>query len=352
MNDLNELVKSLSEEKIKELLYELGAVDIIERENFLITNTICHNVDAESASMKLYYYKDSCLFYCFTDCDCGFNIIELFKKRYELLDIEYNFYYDIVLKLTGGKPLFLGNPNNTIYESEYEKFKYQKNTINLPTIPDSLLNIYTYLPITEWLEDGINESALKQFNILYSIRDNKIIIPHYNANNQLIGIRARMLNEEDLLIGKYLPVQIEDKIYSHPLSLNLYGLNQVKDNIKKYEMAIVAESEKAVLQYNTMFPEKNICVACCGSSLHEYQIDLLLQYGAKRILIAFDKEGENWKKQTEYYEKLMGLCQKFKYKCQMGFIYDSKNLLELKDSPFDRGIEVTKELIKRGVWSN
>ena len=48
----------------------------------------------------------------------------------------------------------------------------------------------------------------------------------------------------------------------------------------------------------------------------------------------------------------MGLCQKFKYKCQMGFIYDSKNLLELKDSPFDRGIEIAKELIKRGVWSN
>ena len=84
---------------------------------------------------------------------------------------------------------------------------------------------------------------MKQYNIKYSIEQNKIIIPHYDINNNLIGIRGRALNEEDLSIGKYMPVQIEGTIYSHPLMYNLYGLNIVKDNIKKYKMAIVAESE-------------------------------------------------------------------------------------------------------------
>ena len=34
---------------------------------------------------------------------------------------------------------------------------------------------------------------------------------------------------------------------------NLYGLNLVKENIQKYKMAIVAESEKSPMQYATMF---------------------------------------------------------------------------------------------------
>ena len=34
----------------------------------------------------------------------------------------------------------------------------------------------------------------------------------------------------------------------------------------------------------------------------------------------------------------------------MGFIYDSQNLLKLKESPFDRGPEIFKNLMKKGVW--
>lgn len=86
---------------------------------------------------------------------------------------------------------------------------------------------------------------MKLYNIRYSILQNKIIIPHYDVDNNLIGIRGRALNEEDLVYGKYMPIQIENKIYSHPLMFNLYGLNIVKNNIKRLKTAIIAESEKA-----------------------------------------------------------------------------------------------------------
>ena len=55
------------------------------------------------------------------------------------------------------------------------------------------------------------------------------------------------------------------------------------------------------MQYATMFgKEKNICVACCGSSFHNYQLELLLKTGAEKILIAFDKEWETWKEEGKY----------------------------------------------------
>ena len=58
---------------------------------------------------------------------------------------------------------------------------------------------------------------MDKFNIRYSISQNKIIIPHYNVNGELVGIRGRALNTQDIeQFGKYMPVQIENKWYSHP----------------------------------------------------------------------------------------------------------------------------------------
>ena len=36
----------------------------------------------------------------------------------------------------------------------------------------------------EWKTEGIELEQIKRFNILYSINQNKIIIPHYNINNE------------------------------------------------------------------------------------------------------------------------------------------------------------------------
>ena len=55
-----------------------------------------------------------------------------------------------------------------------------------------------------------------------------------NVNHQLIGIRGRALNQDEVdVFGKYMPLEIENKWYAHPLSQNLYGLDLAKFNIQK-----------------------------------------------------------------------------------------------------------------------
>lgn len=109
--------------------------------------------------------------------------------------------------------------------------------------------------------------------------------------------------------------------------------------------------EKSPMQYATMFgKDKNICTACCGSALHSYQVELLTKAGAEKILVAFDKEGKTWEERDKYFNKLKSICERYKNKCKMGFIYDSQNLLGLKESPFDKGPEIFKNLMKKGVW--
>lgn len=329
---------------------EMGATEYKNTKNYIQFRTICHHHDQKDGKFKLYYYKNTKLFVCYSCCGT-FNIIELFKKRYELMDIQYNFYEDIVLKLGGGT---IGQKvQETFYQPYKPLYENNKTTIdvNIKSINKGVLNAFSFYAIPEWIEDGISEATMKRFNIKYSIEDNKIIIPHYDIDGNLIGIRGRTLNEEELYLGKYIPIKINGEMYNHPLGFNLYGLNFVKENIKKYKMAIVAEGEKAVLQYETMFGEdKNIVVAACGSNFCKYQLDLLLQCGAERILIAFDKEGKTWKEQTEYYNKLKRICEKYKNYALMGFIWDNSGLLKLKQSPFDCGPDIAAKLISKGVW--
>lgn len=352
MRKLTDIANELTPEEIIDLVMGLGADRYNETDKCIIFPTICHNVDAADASMKLYYYKGNKKFHCYTDCGDNFNIFTLFERRYKLLGIEYNFYKDIVLKIDKQVGFKVDtSAASSKYKSIEDRYKKQETIIDIPHLNPNLLNAYTFFATPEWLEDGISEESMQQYNIKFSIDENKIIIPHYNDEGYLIGIRGRSLNPEDLLKGKYMPVIIEGEMKSHPLGYNLYGLNLVKGNIKNKQIAIIGEGEKFCLQYNTMFGHgNNITVAACGSNLSSYQIDLLIKTGAKKILIAFDKEGEDWQGRQSHYNKLQSFCERFSYKCKMGFIYDAKNLLRLKESPTDRGKEIFLELYKGAIW--
>lgn len=100
----------------------------------------------------------------------------------------------------------------------------------------------------------------------------QITIPHYDINNRFIGLRGRSLSKEDAeKYGKYRPLKVGKQLYNHPLGMNLYNINNSKENIKRLRKAIVFESEKSCLLYQTHFGiENDISVACCGSNITAY----------------------------------------------------------------------------------
>lgn len=350
MINLKNLRNSLTDERIIEILKSIGGTEYRDTNDALIFKTICHNINENDGSFKLYYYKKNKMFHCFTHCGENFDIFELIEKRYKLLEKEYNFYKDIVSLVIGNSDYQEDYNNINSYKSNYSKYKINKPQVNLTHIEPNILKIFSEYYTPEWLEDGISIQAMKTFNIKYSIPLNKIIIPHYDKDNYLIGIRGRALNEEDLVIGKYIPIQIGDIIYSHPLGYNLYGLNLNKENIKKKKMAFIFEAEKSPLQYETMYGrENNISVAACGSNISKYQFDLLNAAGAERIIICFDNEGKNWKEKEKYREKLINLCKKNSHNCLMGYMWDFNKRLRLQDSPTDRGKDTFEQLYKEGV---
>lgn len=346
--DYKQIINNLDINSIVELMKKLGADRYEEKEKFFIFPTICHNINSAEASMKLYLYKDTKLFVCYTE-DGNMSIFKFLKTYYETRQIEYDWFediYNVVLNCGNFRPK---EGFDTIqYQSLKDRYRIKKKQVELEKYPSGILDIFMKNYPVEWLNDGISRRAMDKYNIKYSVSQNKIIIPHYDINNNLIGIRGRALNEWEIEnIGKYMPIQIEKKWYTHPLSLNLYGLNHTKENIKKYGICYIGEAEKFCLQSES-FSFPNCSCAVCGSQFNKYQLDILMKNcRPKEIVICFDKEEKD--KEDKYFFKLYNLCKKYINYCKMSFIYDNDNLLKLKESPTDCGENIFKKLLEKRI---
>ncbi len=347
MINYDEIIDNLQDNAIIQLMTQLGATNHIETETHIIFPTICHNPHSEEASMKLYYYKNTHIFTCFTECG-NMNIFQFLRHYYQARGISYDWYediYSVVVNCSVSKD-FEGLVDNRITYGERYAGRVQRE---LPEFPKGVLDVFTKFYPTEWLNDGISKDAMDKFNILYSISQNKIIIPHYDINERLVGIRGRALNEYEIEnYGKYMPVKLENTWYKHPLSLNLYGINKNWENVKENGICFLFESEKSVLQLES-FERPNCGLAVCGSAFNKYQMNLLLKHcRPKEIIICFDNEEKP--NSSKYFDKLWGIGKKYSNYCNFSFIYDRKNLTNEKDSPTDRGEEVFEELLKRRIY--
>ena len=110
--------------------------------------------------------------------------------------------------------------------------------------------------------------------------------------------------------------------------------------------------EKSCLMYRSYFGEENdISVACCGSSLTDYQVQLLLDAGAREIIIAFDRQfqeigDEEFEKLTK---KLSSLNKRYKKIVNISFLFDKKKITAYKSSPIDEGPLKFQELYKERI---
>lgn len=326
----------------------LGADRYEDRGTHLIFPTICHNEDADSASMKLYFYKDKRIFVCYTN-DGTMSIFKFLKAYYETRQIDYNWYddvYQFILKCADHQEE--EGLTVPVYSSPVERYNSEFTIPQLKEYNDCVLDCFERRYTPEWLNDNISPAAMDKYDIRYSIEQNKIIIPHRDVEGRLIGIRGRALNPAEVEeFGKYMPIKIENIWYQHPLSLNLYGLYYNKENIRRARICFLVESEKAVLQAES-FSIPNCCVAVCGSQINQFQINLLLRYcQPQEIVICFDNEESGH--DFTYFNKLMAFGQKYQRYCNFSFIYDRNNLTNKKDSPTDRGEEIFTELLRTRV---
>ena len=237
-------------------------------------------------------------------------------------------------------------------ENKISKFS-QKREQELKIFDDTILNNMSLIPASSWLREGITIDTMKKYGIKYYLSEDKIVIPHRDINGNLIGIRGRtMIKEESEMFGKYMPLKIGDTMYNHPLSFALYGLYENQDNIRKAKKVFIFEGKNLFYYMTLIWFIKQHCSGLLRKFDFKFQIDLLYSLGVEEAIIAFDKEFEelNSKEHKRNIKALMKLKDKFMNRMKVSFLYDSKNnMLELKDSPIDKGKDTFLTLFKNRV---
>lgn len=357
--DKDEIKNNLTIDQIFDVLSFFGADPKLQG-NVIVCTTICHNHPGEGSN-KLYYYDNTKLFRCYTDCGEYFDIYQLIVKIKNLQNNEDYSLFQAVSYVANRFGFSAVETEEITSDwrtlNNYDRIKGLNLTtqeIELKEYDSVILDRLAYPVIYPWRKEGITQEVIQSNRIGYYPKDAQITIPHYDENGRFIGLRVRSLVKEDAeLYGKYRPARINNIMYNHPLGFNLYGLDKNKENIRAMQKAILFEGEKSVLLYSSYFGESNnISVASCGSSLSSYQFELLLKYGAKEIVICFDKQFKEIgdKEYQRLIKNLTNLNNKYKNYATISFCFDKKNnLLRYKDAPIDRGADIFLTLFKQRV---
>lgn len=366
--DKERVKEQITFDDVFEFLMDFGGEPFV-RGGIIVSRTICHHSPDEDCSHKLYYYQNSGLFQCYTG-GCAESSFDLFQLVIKVHSIQKNTEIDLngaILYVAGR--LGIAGENFEFEEnqladwqvfSDYEKIKQIREKVDpefkfeaLPFHDPTILTRFSYLPINPWLRDGISLEVMKHNLIGYYAGEEQITIPHFDARGALIGIRGRALvKEEAELYGKYRPLRVNKILYNHPLSKNLYNINNSKNNIELAKKAIIFESEKSCLQYASYFGiENDISVACCGSHFSTYQCELLLDLGVDEIILALDRQfqevgDDEYRRLTKNIEKIK---DKYKNYVNVSAIFDKNMITNYKDSPTDLGPEKFFQLFKERI---
>ena len=355
---IQELKSRLNEEKIRQLLIVMGATFYYEDNGMWITDTICHH----GSKPKLYFYKDSQTFYCYTQCG-QMDVISLVMHYFEYDNEDLPKAIDWICKTLNISEMQEGvfgidtESKNTLSDWDFiRKMKKGNNHIEKEQkhYSEKIMKIFQEIYLQSWIDEGISIESMKKYKIMYCVWQQKVIIPHYDKDDNLLGIRCRNLIDYEIEIyGKYNPFRIGDKFYNHALGENLYGLNHTMAAIIRKRKIMLVEAEKSVLQADTMFGDENFTVALCGSNLTRTQILLILMLNVKEVIVALDKQFEDptseeatkWANhiKEKFIDKLAPYVSVY-------VIWDSYNRLRYKDSPTDRGKDTLLELMREKIY--
>ena len=353
----NKILDMITTSDIVQLVSKFGIPETSIRyyNNQLIMPTGCHNEIIGTAKHKLYYYEDSKKFHCYTCCG-SMNPFEFVVQAYRTRGIKYSLSNAAIIieriiqeRLRDGFAI-VTPPSNV--KKEIEEDWHKSLTEYNPSIMNCFSRNKKYLKV--WEKEGISFDAMDKFGIKFDMIRNRMVIPIYDDKGVFVGAKVRNFNQEDIENGrKYMPLIHNNEIYTYDKGKILYGLNFNKKNIKNAKRAIIFESEKSTILYESLYVG-NKAVSIGGSNISIYQAELLKQYKVETVVLALDNDYSLLPNENGEYDKYFGLYKMLKEANKLdakGFnveiVYDwEQSFLENKDAPIDKGREIWNKLYR------
>lgn len=353
----NKILDMITTSDIVQLVSKFGIPETSIRyyNNQLIMPTGCHNEIIGTAKHKLYYYEDNKKFHCYTCCG-SMNPFEFVVQAYRTRGIKYSLSNAAIIieriiqeRLRDGFAV-VTPPSNV--KKEIEEDWHKSLTEYNPSIMNCFSRNKKYLKV--WEKEGISFDAMDKFGIKFDMIRNRMVIPIYDDKGVFVGAKVRNFNQEDIENGrKYMPLIHNNEIYTYDKGKILYGLNFNKKNIKNAKRAIIFESEKSTILYESLYVG-NKAVSIGGSNISIYQTELLKQYKVETVVLALDNDYSLLPNENGEYDKYFGLYKMLKEANKLdakGFnveiVYDwEQSFLENKDAPIDKGREIWNKLYR------
>lgn len=294
----------------------------------IFSSLLYHGLNANNHSYKMYYYRETKTFH---DYKLGesFDIYDLICR---LKNINMPQAKDFICSLCGIKGYNTNKKNTYLWMDDFVSFEERQVEEN-KIYDKGILNIFKPLYHISWIKDNITVKTMQKFGICYTYK--KIIIPLFDVDNNLIGIRYRTLEDNaDFKYKQYTDAL--GKMYTFKTRNNFYGLRENYNNIKKYKECILFESEKSVLQCDDYLKD-NIALGLFGKELSQEKINTLLTMGVQTVNIAIDFDYKDEKTLDKYFRNVYNVYKKVKPYFNVYLLYNEKLPHGYKDSPSDGG---------------
>ena len=201
-----------------------------------------------------------------------------------------------------------------------------------------------------WIDEGISEETMDKYQIRYYERCNQTVIPCFDDEARLVGVRVRNWDKDRVEQAKYMPlVTLDGQCYKFNTNQVFYGINYNKPEIERTGKVIIVESEKAVMKLDTYMGRHNIALGMYGSNLGIQRRNQLLKMGVNTVSYVVDNDfiGQDDEFFEQWREKIQHFIKLWDGFCRVEIVWDNLGLLGPKENATDRTKEVWEQL-----WEN
>lgn len=353
--DVKKLKKALTLSHYDTILRELG-IPIFSKSN---TEWRCwtgdKNKDPYQGSPALVFYTDTKIFFGMT-MGRSYDCISLVQTRLNLLGQTCSFLdaCNWILEKTGLDPTKIAKPltNTHVYDwSELERFvRVRKYGNQLPEYDRNIIDTLPPLYPQAWIDEGISEETMAKYQIRYYERCNQTVIPCFDSEARLIGVRVRNWDKDRVEQAKYMPlITLDGQCYKFNTNQMFYGINYNKPEIERIGKVIIVESEKAVMKLDTYMGRHNIALGMYGSNLGIQRRNQLIKMGVNTVSYVVDNDfiGQDDEFFEQWREKIQHFIKLWDGFCRIEIVWDNLGLLGPKENATDSTKEVWEQL-----WEN
>lgn len=217
---------------------------------------------------------------------------------------------------------------------KFKPAKQHKKTSSVKIYPNDCMEKYEKKDdrLAVWEAEGISRKSLDKFQVHYDSFSNRLVYPIRDIKGQIVNIGGRTLDTDFKIkkLRKYTYFQG----WGGEMDV-IYGLFENMESILEKSEVILFEGCKSVLMADSWGIHNT--GALLTSHLNPDQMKILAKLGV-RVVFALDKDVRV--RDDHNIEKL-------KRYVSVEYFWDREDLLDEKDAPVDRGLEVFKKLYEQ-----